>query len=70
MQPSPWGQRKTQDGEMEEEEVEKEGEKVHVSPESRGEVRGRVMQKENIDRVFSLNIDSSCIKGQNGEGRG
>lgn len=46
-----------------------EEEKVHVSPQRGGEVRGRVMQKENIDRVFSLNIDSSCIKGQNCEGR-
>lgn len=43
-------------GEMEE----KEGrEKVHVSPQSGGEVSGRMMQKENVDRVFGPNIDSS-----------
>lgn len=30
-----------------------------VSPQKGGELRGRVMQKENIDVVFSPNIDRS-----------
>lgn len=43
------------------------GEKVHGSPQ-RGEVRGRVMQKENINSVFSLNIDSCVWKVKEAKG--
>lgn len=43
----------------EEEEVKEEGKKVHASPQKGGEVRGRVMMKENIEVALSLNIDCS-----------
>lgn len=66
MQLSPRGQRKTQDGkrggEAAEEEAEKEGEESARNPTETRRRGGRVMQKEIIDRVFSLYIDSSVLK--------